>query len=576
MRVSQTLLATEKETPADAELISHQLMLRAGMIRKAASGLYTWLPLGLRVLQKVEAIVREEMNRAGAVECLMPSIQPAELWQETQRWEKFGPQLLKMQDRHQREFCYGPTAEEVITDIMRKEIKSYKQLPKNLYQINMKFRDEIRPRFGVMRAREFLMKDAYSFHTNPECLAKTYEAMYQAYAKILTRIGLRFRAVDADTGSIGGNKSHEFHVLARAGEDVLAISDSSDYAANTELAQALPPKGARPEAKQSLDKTLTPGLTSIGEVCEFLGLQPNCTLKVLVVKGTEAPLVALCLRGDHQLNEIKAEKLPQVATPFTFASKEEIAAAIQAPPGFIGPKDLTIPVIVDHSAAHLSDFVCGANEKDYHYTGMNWGRDLPEPVQTADLRSVVNGDPSPDGKGQLQLTHGIEVGHVFQLGTIYSEAMGADVLDESGRPVTLHMGCYGVGVSRIVAACIEQHHDDAGIVWPQAIAPYEVVITPVAMAKSARVRELAEQIFQQCAQAGIDVLFDDRDERPGVMFAESELIGIPHRVVISERNLDKGVVEYKARAEGELEMLPLDNLIPTLQAKLKQESVAMV
>lgn len=568
MRVSQTLLATLKEIPADAELISQQLMLRAGMIRKVAAGLYTWLPLGLRVLRKVEQIVRDEMNRAGAVEILMPAIQPAELWEETQRWDKFGPQLLKMQDRHQRNFCFGPTHEEVVTDLMRKELKSYKQLPINCYQIAMKFRDEIRPRFGVMRAREFLMKDAYSFHLDAESLEETYLAMYQAYSNICTRIGLRYRAVEADTGSIGGRASHEFHVLANAGEDLLAVSDESQYAANIEFAPALPPSEPRLAPTQACIKAATPDVTTIGEVCDFFDMQPNQVLKTLLVKGREVPLVALCLCGDHQLNEIKAAKHPLVASPLTFASAEEIALAINAPACFIGPMQLSIPVIVDFSALHMSNFVCGANEKDAHYQYVNWGRDLPEPTDTADLRNVMPGDPSPDGQGRLQLTRGIEVGHIFQLGTAYSAAMGASVLDESGRPTVLEMGCYGVGVSRIVAACIEQHHDDKGIIWPQSIAPYTVIITPVGMSRSTRLRDVCEQLYQQCIQAQLDVLFDDRDERPGVMFAEADLIGIPHRVVVSERNLDKGVVEYKARTSDEIEMIEIAQLIPRLQEKL--------
>lgn len=567
MRVSQTLLATEKETPADAELVSHQLMLRAGLIRKVASGLYSWLPTGLRVMQKIEAIVRQEMHRAGAVEMLMPSVQPAELWEETNRWEKFGPQLLKMQDRHQRNFCYGPTAEEVITDILRKELKSYKQCPLNLYQMNMKFRDEIRPRFGVMRAREFLMKDSYSFHTSEACLQKTYQAMFDAYCRILDRMGLRYRAVKADTGSIGGDNSHEFHVLASAGEDILAISDESDYAANTELATSLIEQKPLPQSNKVLEKIETPGRSTINNVCEFLNCEVTKSIKSLVVKGTEAPFVMLLLRGDHTLNEIKAEKCPGIASPLTFATDEEVVGATGAPVGYLGPIESRIPVIADHHAAQLSDFVIGANEKDYHFINVNWGRDLPMPSQTADLRMVEDGDPSPDGQGRLRLTRGIEVGHVFQLGTVYSEPMKATVLSESGQPVTLHMGCYGMGVSRLVAASIEQHHDEQGIIWPMAIAPYHVVITPVAMKKSEAVQKAAEDIFQQCCNAGIDVLFDDRDERPGVMFAESELLGIPYRVVISERGLAKNQVEVKARTEEKAQEIAIDDLLATLKEK---------
>lgn len=570
MRVSHTLLATLKEIPADAELISQQLMLRAGMIRKVAAGLYTWLPLGLRVLRKVENIVRDEMKLAGSIEMLMPAIQPAELWQETQRWDKFGPQLLKMKDRHERDFCFGPTHEEVITDLMRKELKSYKQLPLNCYQIAMKFRDEIRPRFGVMRAREFLMKDAYSFHIDEDSLNDTYVKMYQAYSNICRRIGLRYRAVEADTGSIGGRVSHEFHVLANAGEDLLAVSDESLYAANVELAPALPPREPRAAARDALKKVQTPAVATISEVCDFFDVQPNQVLKTLVVKGREVPLVALCLCGDHQLNEIKAAKHPLVADPFTFASAAEIASALSAPIGSIGPVDLSIPVIVDHSALQLSNFVCGANEKDAHYQSVNWGRDLPEPAPEliADLRNVMTGDASPDGKGTLQLTRGIEVGHIFQLGSVYSKAMDATVLDQEGCPTVLEMGCYGIGVSRIVAACIEQHHDDKGIIWPQSIAPYTVMLTPVGMSRSLRVREQCEALYEACRKAEIDVLFDDRDERPGVMFAEADLIGIPHRIVVSERNIDQGVVEYKARTSDATELLDLKQFIALLQQKL--------
>ncbi len=569
MRTSRLLLSTLRETPADAEVISHQLMLRAGMIRRLASGLYTWLPLGLRVLRKVEKIVREEMDRAGAQELLMPAIQPAELWQESGRWEQYGPELLRLTDRHNREFCFGPTHEEVITDLVRREIQSYKQLPANFYQIQTKFRDEVRPRFGVMRAREFLMKDAYSFHLDSDSLQETYDLMYQTYCRIFRRLGLDFRAVMADTGSIGGRASHEFHVLASSGEDAIAFSDSSDYAANVELAEAVPPQTPRSTPGQPMQIVDTPGQCTIEEVSRHLGVDPSRIVKTLLVKGEESDLVALVVRGDHELNEVKAEKLPQVKTPLTFADEAEIRAVTGAGPGSIGPVGLTIPVIADHSAAQLSDFVCGANRDGKHLTGVNWGRDLPEP-QTADLRNVVEGDPSPDGKGRLVIKRGIEVGHIFQLGNKYSAAMKATALDESGRQKVLEMGCYGIGVSRVVAAAIEQNHDERGIVWPSAIAPFQVALLPMNMHKSQRVREAAEALYRKLTDAGVEVLFDDRKERAGVMFADMELIGIPHRLVLGERGLDADKIEYKGRRDRDSQEIPLGDLPAFIQEKIDQ------
>jgi prolyl-tRNA synthetase len=555
MRLSRYPLSTLKETPADAEIVSHQLMLRAGMIRKQAAGLYSWLPLGLQVLRKVEAIVREEMNAAGAVELLMPAIQPAELWQESGRWEQYGPELLRLHDRHQREFCFGPTHEEVITDIARHEIRSYKQLPVNYYQIQTKFRDEIRPRFGVMRAREFLMKDAYSFHPDADSLDATYQVMYQAYTNIFTRLGLRFRAVQADSGAIGGNESHEFHVLADSGEDAIAFSDSSEFAANIESAETLAPPGDRPAASHALETVDTPGQHTIEEVCHFLETSPERCIKTLLVQGMEDDVVALVVRGDHALNIVKAGKHPVITTPVEFASDAQILKAAGCPAGSIGPVGLSVPVIVDHAAAQLANFVCGANVEGKHHIRVNWGRDLPEP-ETMDIRNVVNGDPSPDGKGQLQIARGIEVGHIFKLGSKYSEAMKATVLDDQGREINMIMGCYGIGVSRIVAAAIEQNHDDKGIIWPDAIAPFQVALLPMNMKKSQRVREAAEQLYAEFTAAGLSVLLDDREVRPGVMFADMELIGIPHRVVVGEKNLDRDMVEYKARGDADNRDIP--------------------
>jgi len=568
MRASNLLISTLKETPADAEIASHQLMLRAGLIRRLASGLYTWLPMGLKILRKTEAIIRDEMDKAGAQEVLMPSVQPSELWQESQRWEKYGPELLRITDRHQREFCYGPTHEEVITDLVRQEIRSYKQLPVNFYQIQTKFRDEIRPRFGLMRAREFLMKDAYSFHLDHASLQQTYDDMFAAYSRIFSRIGLDFRPVQADTGSIGGNASHEFHVLASSGEDAIAFSDQSDYAANVELAEAVAPQGDRPAAAETMKSVDTPNQHTIDQVSQFLNKPASQCLKTLLVEGAEEDsVVALVLRGDHDLNEIKAEKHPLVAEPLTFATPEKVLESCGANIGSIGPVGLTIPVLVDHAAAFVSDFVCGANDDNKHLTGVNWGRDLAEP-DTADLRNVVAGDPSPDGQGTLDIARGIEVGHIFQLGENYSSKLNAVVLNETGKSQVVTMGCYGIGVSRVVAAAIEQNHDERGIIWPEAIAPYQVVLVPVNAHKSVRVKQKAEEIYQQLQAAGIDVLLDDRGLRPGVAFADMELIGIPHRLILGERGLDNGMIEYKSRRSGEGDEFPIESVIETVKQKL--------
>lgn len=589
MRTSQYLLSTMKETPADAEIISHQLMLRAGMVRRLASGLYTWLPSGLRVLRKVENIVREEMNKAGAIEILMPVVQHAELWQESGRWEKMDAELLRFKDRHQRDFVLGPTHEEVVTDLVRKEISSYKQLPINLYQIQTKFRDERRPRFGVMRAREFLMKDAYSFHLSQESLQQTYDAMYQAYCNIFTRLGLDFRPVLADTGAIGGSMSHEFHVLAASGEDAIVFSDGSDYAANIEKAEALPPQGQRPAATQAKTEVATPDAKSIEEVSAFLKLDASAIAKTLLVQLNpelsfdelkallayadaetientwRSKLVALVLRGDHELNEIKAEKHPLVASPLQFASEEDVLAVTGAKPGSVGPVGLTIPVVVDHAAAHLADFVTGANKDGFHFTGVNFDRDITA-YQVADLRNVVEGDPSPCGKGHLVIRRGIEVGHIFQLGDRYSSAMKAGVLNEEGKHQIMTMGCYGVGVSRIVAAAIEQNHDEYGIKWPAAIAPFQVAIVPMNMHKSVRVQDAAEQLYKELTAAGFEVLFDDRKERPGVMFADMELVGVPYHIIVGERNLDEQKVELKNRLTGEKLMLALSDVVAQIKS----------
>ena len=571
MRTSQYLLSTLKETPADAEVISHQLMLRAGMIRKLASGLYTWLPTGVRVLKKVENIVREEMNNAGAIEVSMPVVQPADLWVESGRWEQYGPELLRFVDRGERPFVLGPTHEEVITDLIRNELSSYKQLPLNFFQIQTKFRDEVRPRFGVMRSREFLMKDAYSFHTSQESLQETYDAMYAAYSKIFSRMGLDFRAVQADTGSIGGSASHEFQVLAQSGEDDVIFSDSSDYAANIEFAEAVAPKEPRAAATQEMTLVDTPNAKTIAELVEQFNLPIEKTVKTLLVKAVEdsaSPLVALLVRGDHELNEVKAEKLPQVASPLTFATEEEIRALVNAGPGSLGPVNMPVPVIIDRTVAVMSDFAAGANIDGKHYFGINWDRDVATP-EVADIRNVVAGDPSPDGKGTLLIKRGIEVGHIFQLGTKYSEAMKAAVQGEDGRNQILTMGCYGIGVTRVVAAAIEQNFDDRGIVWPDAIAPFQVAILPMNMHKSYRVQELAEKLYAELSAQGIEVLMDDRKERPGVMFADMELIGIPHTIVLGDRNLDNDDIEYKYRRNGEKQLIKTGDIVEYLVKAIK-------
>ncbi|MDR5885376.1 proline--tRNA ligase [Vreelandella janggokensis] len=570
MRASQLLIATLKETPADAEVISHQLMLRAGMIRRLTSGLYTWLPLGLRTLRKVETIVREEMNNAGAQEVLMPAVQPAELWQESGRWEEYGPELLRLKDRHARDYCVGPTHEEVITDLVRKEIASYKQLPINFYQIQTKFRDEIRPRFGVMRSREFIMKDAYSFHLDETSLKETYQGMYDAYTRIFHRLGLDFRPVIADNGSIGGTGSHEFHVLADSGEDDIVFSDGSDYAANMEKAEAIPaPLGSdalREAPKEDMRLVDTPDAKTIAALVEQFGLPIEKTIKTLIVKGADGQLIALLVRGDHELNEVKAENLPQVATPLTMASEEEIRAVVGAGPGSLGPVGLDLPIIIDRSVALMSDFGAGANTDDKHYFGINWERDTPLP-EIADLRNVVDGDPSPDGQGTLSIKRGIEVGHVFQLGQKYSQAMNANVLGDNGKTSHPWMGCYGIGITRVVAAAIEQNHDDAGIIWPNAIAPFQVALVPMNAHKSQRVREESERLYQALSAAGLDVLLDDRDTRPGVKFADLELMGIPHRLVIGDRSLDNGELEYKGRRDSDATMVPAEQIIDFLREK---------
>ncbi len=552
MRFSRLGLTTLKEVPAEAEIVSHQLMLRAGMIRRLASGLFTWLPLGLRVLRKVETIVREEMDRAGALELLMPAVQPAELWQESGRWDQYGSLLLRMHDRHERPFCFGPTHEEVVTDIARRELKSYRQLPVNFYQIQTKFRDEIRPRFGVMRAREFLMKDAYSFDLDHDGLVASYERMHAAYTAIFERLGLGFRVVDADSGEIGGSRSQEFHVLADSGEDAIAWSDEDDYASNIETAVTLRPDGEPPAPAEELRRVDTPGARSIEELCAALDIAPRQALKTLIVRGTEGP-VALVLRGDHELNAIKAAKLPGVADPLELAEADDARGA-GAEPGFAGPRGLDCPVYYDHATALMSDFVCGANEPGVHLAGVNFGRDLERP-ETVDLRNVVAGDPVPGGKGTLSIARGIEVGHIFQLGTKYSEALGATVQDSDGNDVPMHMGCYGIGISRIVGAAIEQGHDENGIIWPAPLAPFDVVIVPINMHRSEAVREAAEALYDELSAAGHEVLLDDRDARPGVKFADAELIGVPHRLVVSDRGLAAGELEYRHRRDAEARML---------------------
>lgn len=573
MRASRFLLATQKEVPADAEIISHQLMLRAGLIRRLASGLYTWLPLGMRVLQKVESIVREEMNAADAQEILMPVVQPTELWQQSGRLDEFGPELLRFTDRHERGFCLGPTHEEVITDMVRKDLSSYRQIPAIFYQIQTKFRDEIRPRFGVMRSREFIMKDAYSFHMSDECLQKTYDRMHLAYSNIFARMGLDFRPVLADTGSIGGSGSHEFHVLAESGEDAIVFSDQSAYAANIEKAEALAPKQARADSKSELMEVSTPDQHSIEDVASFLEVATDQILKTLLVEGENGELVALVLRGDHQLNEVKAGKIKAVASPLRFASEARIRDALGCNPGSIGPVDLTLKVVADHSAVVLSDFVCGANKDGFHLTGVNWGRDSAEP-EVADIRNVVDGDPSPCGKGSLSIKRGIEVGHIFQLGRKYSEALKAEVLDENGKAQTLTMGCYGIGVTRTVAAAIEQNHDDRGIIWPDSIAPFQIALIPVNPHKSEAVKSACETLYNELIQSGYEVLYMDEDKaRLGVMLADVELIGIPHRLVVGDRGLESGSIEYRNRRETENRDIPLTELHQFIKGQLGIGSV---
>ncbi len=570
MKTSKFLLATLRETPKEAEVISHQLMLRAGMIRKLAAGIYTWLPLGLRVLQHIENIIRNEMNKVGALEILMPAIQPKELWLESGRWDTTGEQLLKIKDRHKHDFCFGPTHEEVVTDLIRNEIRSYKQLPLTVYQIQTKFRDEIRPRFGVMRGREFLMKDAYSFHLNEDSLAQTYQIMYQVYQNIYTRLGLKFRAVIADTGNIGGNASQEFQVLAQSGEDLIAYSDESEYAANIEMAEALAPTKQAATSELAMKNVATPNLTTIAEVAGFLKVPPQQTLKTLIVKGNDYPVIALVLRGDHELNEIKAAKLPEVAAPLIMIDSGKFQEYFGCSSGFVGPVGLNIPVIVDHYASVVNDFVCGANKNDQHLVNVNWQRDLPLP-KVADLRKVVEGDLSPDGKGKLRLARGIEVGQIFQLGKKYSRSMKATVLDEAGKATELFMGCYGIGVSRTMAAAIEQNHDERGIIWPEAIAPFQIALIPMSLHKSYRVKESAEKLYGDLIVAGFEVLFDDRKDRAGVLFADIDLIGIPHRIVISESGIDQGIVEYKFRSSSNIENIPIENLVTFMQNLLNKK-----
>jgi prolyl-tRNA synthetase len=568
MRLSRYPINTTKETPAEAEVLSHQLMLRAGMVRRVAAGIYSWLPMGLRVMRKVEQVIREEMNRAGAFEMLMPAVQPAELWQESGRWSAYGPELLRLKDRHEREFVVGPTHEEVITDIARRELRSYKQLPVNFYQIQTKFRDEVRPRFGVMRAREFIMKDAYSFHADEDSMAQGYAVMRSAYVRIFTRLGLEFRSVQADSGAIGGSVSEEFQVVAESGEDAIAISDGDDFAANLELAAAAPPATARAAPGEKFEQVATPHMKTIAAVSAFLGTPPERCLKTLLVEGSDGGAIALVLRGDHELNALKAQKVPGVATPLRMASAAAVLRASGSEPGYVGPRGLKCPVYADYMALNAADFVCGANAPDLHLRGANWGRDLPEPP-SADLRNVVSGDPSPSGKGTLRIVRGIEVGHIFKLGRKYSEAMNAAVLDESGQSVTMLMGCYGIGVTRIVAAAIEQNHDDRGIIWPDPLAPYHVVLIPLNLQKSDRVRAAADSLYAALGAAGIEVLYDDRDARPGVKFADAELLGIPHRLVLGERGLVAGSCEYRQRRATESQDVPLDAVVSFVKAQLR-------
>jgi prolyl-tRNA synthetase len=563
MRFTEFGLNTLKEIPAEAEVVSHQLMLRAGLIRRLAAGLFTWMPLGFRVMKKVETVVREEMDRAGALEMVMPAVQPAELWQESGRWDEYGPLLLRMQDRHEREYCFGPTHEEVITDIARRELRSYKQLPVNFYQIQTKFRDEIRPRFGVMRAREFIMKDAYSFDIDQASMEIAYQKMHAAYTAIFEGLGLQFRVVDADSGEIGGSRSQEFHVLADSGEDAIAYCDADDYASNVETAATIPSAEKAPAAKQELEKVETPDAGSIEALCDFLKVKPEQTLKVLIVEGEDGP-VALALRGDHEVNAIKAQKLAGVTAPIQMADSRTIRKATGCDTGFAGPIGLDIPIYYDHATRQMSDFVCGANENDMHYTGVNFGRDIDLP-ETVDLRNVVEGDPTPGGNGHLSIARGIEVGHIFQLGTKYSVAMNATVQDKDGTDTPMAMGCYGIGVTRIVAAAIEQNHDDKGIIWPEQLAPFDVVLVPINMQRSDSLREAAEALYADLQGMGLEVLFDDRDARPGVKFADAELLGIPHRLVISERGLEANELEYRHRRDSDAQILKRDAALELLR-----------
>ena len=566
MKLSQLLTSTLREAPADAEIVSHKLMLRAGMIRQLAAGIYTWLPLGFRVLKKVETIIREEMNSVGAQEILMPAVQPAELWRESKRWEHYGPELLRINDRHEREFCFGPTHEEVITDLVRREIRSYKQLPINFYQIQTKFRDEMRPRFGIMRSREFLMKDAYSFHLSDESLQETYQQMHKTYSKIFTRLGLQFRAVIADSGNIGGNKSHEFHVLAESGEDQIVFSENGEYAANLEQAEALVSQESRPEPSKKIKTFDTPNQKTIEEISKFLNINTNQCLKTLIIKSEDDGLIALVLRGDHELNRAKTEKLSGVMKPLTFANNDEIMSTIGCDAGSIGPIDISIPIYIDHEVKNMSDFVCGANVNGKHLTGVNWERDLPLPP-TVDIRNVCEGDLAKDGSGKLEFARGIEVGHIFQLGTKYSSSMKTTCLDQTGKTVTLTMGCYGIGVSRIVAAAIEQNHDEKGIIWPSSIAPFQLALIPINMHKSIRLREAVMLFYDELVANNIDVLLDDRQERPGVMFSDIELIGIPHRFVFSEKGFDAGEIEYKARRDTENKNIQIKKAVAFIKEK---------
>ena len=565
MLYSKLGLTTIKENPAEAEIVSHQLMLRAGLIRKLSSGLFTWLPIGLRVLRKVETIVREEMNKAGAQEILMPAVQPSELWKESGRWDEYGSLLLRMQDRHERDYCFGPTHEEVVTDIARKELRSHKQLPVNFYQIQTKFRDEIRPRFGIMRAREFLMKDAYSFHLNQDSLEEGYKLMYAAYASTFSRLGLEFRVVDADSGEIGGNRSQEFHVIADSGEDAIVYCDEENYASNIELAITKKRQNKRSTPKKQKEKISTPNAKDIKSLCDFLKTKPQQTIKTLIVNGIEKP-IAIVIRGDHELNILKASKIPGVSLPITMTSKEDIKKSTGYDLGFLGPIELGIPTYYDHAVAEMSDFICGANEKDYHYTGVNFNNDIDEP-KTHDLRNVVDGDPSPSGKGILKIARGIEVGHIFQLGTKYSEALNATIQDKDGNEVPMSMGCYGIGITRIVGAAIEQNHDTKGIIWPEAISPFHVIIIPINLYKSNKVKRASEDLYSLMQKKNIEVLLDDRNVRPGVQFADAELIGIPHRVVISEKGIDDDNIEYRHRTSEDSKIITTEQLFDLLEKK---------